>query len=146
MEHLIEPARFLARAATLLRPGGHCFILVPNLESLAIRLCGPKYRYVMPDHLNYFSAGTLVALAKHAPHLEVLATRAMHFNPVVIWRDMRGGTGRVPDAERARLLKRTTALKQKPWMRPVKWLYGVAENALAKRGRADNLVMVLRKK
>src|SRR5262245_18970483 len=29
IEHLVEPAKFLAKAAALLKPGGHCFVLVP---------------------------------------------------------------------------------------------------------------------
>src|SRR3954465_7711114 len=40
LEHLAEPGLYLARAADLLMPGGHCFLLVPNARSLAIRLLG----------------------------------------------------------------------------------------------------------
>src|SRR4030095_9270985 len=49
MEHLTEPRPFLQKAASILKPGGHCFILVPNMNSLAVRLLGPKYRYIFPD-------------------------------------------------------------------------------------------------
>jgi hypothetical protein len=49
-------------------------------------------------------------------------------------------------SERGELLKQTTALKQKPWMRPVKVLYGLTEQALGLIGLADNVVVVLRKK
>src|SRR5439155_14178841 len=59
MEHVVQPKKFLAKAATTLKPSGHCFILVPNLRSLAVRLAGKKYRYLMPDHVNYFTADTL---------------------------------------------------------------------------------------
>ena len=41
LEHLAAPDLFVAQAAELLQPGGHCFILVPNLKSLAIRLLWP---------------------------------------------------------------------------------------------------------
>ena len=50
------------------------------------------------------------------------------------------------NAERGELLKRTTAYKQKAWMKPVKWAYGLTERSLAAFGLADNLVLVLRKK
>lgn len=146
LEHLTGPADFLRQAANLTRPGGHCFVLVPNLGSLAIKVCGPKYRYIMPDHVNYFSAATLRSLAEQTTGFEVVAMRSTHFNPMVIWKDLGGGLARVPDAERVRLLKQTTALKQKPWIKPVKWLYRGVEWILGKAMMADNLVLVLRRR
>ncbi len=145
-EHLEAPRDFLAKAAGLLRPGGHLLALVPNLESLAIRICGVRYRYVMPDHINYFSAHTLRALAATAPALEVIELRTMHFNPVVIWQDWRRLRDRVPDAERARLLQRTTRWKQTGWLQPVRWAYRATEGLLRLGGLADNLVIVLRRR
>jgi len=144
IEHLAEPKRFLEKAHTLLKPGGLCFVLVPNLCSLATRLLGARYRYVYAQHLNYFSGPTLRQLGEHAG-FAVMATRFMHFNPVVIWRDWRGGGRDVSNAERGDLLKQTTALKQEPWVKPVKWLYGLTEKTLGIMGLADNVVVVLRK-
>jgi 2-polyprenyl-3-methyl-5-hydroxy-6-metoxy-1,4-benzoquinol methylase len=144
-EHLAEPKCFLDKAHTMLRPGGLCFVLVPNLRSLAVRLLGAKYRYVYAQHLNYFSATTLGQLGERVG-FEVVATRFMHFNPVVIWQDWRGRGRDVSNAERGELLKQTTALKQKPWLKPVKWLYGVTEKVLGCVGLADNVAVVLRKR
>lgn len=145
IEHLAEPKRFLEQAHTLLKPGGLCFVLVPNLRSLAVRLLGAKYRYVYPQHLNYFSRATLEQLGRTAG-FEVVSTRFTHFNPVVIGQDWRRGGREVSNAERGELLQRTTALKQKSWLRPVKWLYGLCEKALGAAGLADNVVVVLRKR
>lgn len=144
-EHLAEPKRFLEKAHSMLKPCGLCIVLVPNLRSLAVRLLGAKYRYVYLQHLNYFSAQTLRQLGKRVG-FEVVATRFMHFNPVVIWQDWRGGGREVSNAERGELLKQTTALKQKPWLKPVKALYGLTEKALGAVGLADNVVVVLRKR
>ncbi|MSU59916.1 MAG: class I SAM-dependent methyltransferase [Pedosphaera sp.] len=144
-EHLAEPKKFLTQAHALLKPDGLCFVLVPNLRSLAVRLLGPKYRYVYPQHLNYFSADTLSRLGEGSG-FEIVATRFTHFNPVVIWQDWRGGGREVSNVERGELLKRTTALKQKPWLKPVKWGYALAEKSLAALGLADNVALVLRKK
>lgn len=146
LEHLVDVRAFLARAARLLAPGGHCFVLVPNLHSLAHRLCGPRYRYVMPDHVNYFSPETLQALARREPEFEVRCLRSTHFNPIVIAQDLRGRDARVPDAERARLLQRTTRLKQNPWLKPAHVLYRGAERFLGAFLLADNLVLVLRRR
>lgn len=146
LEHLTRPADFLRQAADLLPAGGHCFVLVPNLGSLAVKVCGPKYRYIMPDHVNYFSAATLRSLAEQTAGFEVVALRSTHFNPMVIWKDLRGGLARVSDEDRVRLLKQTTALKQKPWLKPVKWLYRGVESLLGKAMLADNLVIVLRRR
>lgn len=143
-EHLAEPRRFLEKAHALLKPGGLCFVLVPNLRSLAVWLLGAKYRYVYAQHLNYFSAATLGRLGEHAG-FEVMATRFTHFNPVVIWQDWRGRGRDVSNAERGALLKQTTALKQKPWMKPIKALYGLTEIVLGSLGLADNVVVIFRK-
>ena len=89
MEHLAEPKRFLEKAHCLLKPNGLCFVLAPNFRSLAVRLLGAQYRYVYPQHLNYFTAQTLARLV--APRFEVIETRFTHFNPIVIWQDWQGG-------------------------------------------------------
>ena len=95
--------------------------------------------------MKYFSVSTLGRLGERAG-FEVVATRYTHFNPVVIWQDWRGEGREVSNAERGELLKQTTALKQKPWMKPVKLLYGLTEKVLSILGLADNVVVVLRKK
>lgn len=144
-EHLAEPKKFLLQIHAALKPGGLCFVLVPNLRSLAVRLLGAKYRYVYAQHLNYFSAATLGRLGERTG-FGVVATRFMHFNPVVIWQDWRGRGRDISNAERGALLKQTTALKQKRWMKPVKLLYGLTEKVLGSMGLADNVVVVLRKR
>ncbi len=143
LEHLAEPKRFLEKAHAILKLGGLCFVLVPNCKSLALRLLGAKYRYVYPQHLNYFTAETLLCLG--SDKFAAMETHFTHFNPVVIWQDWRSGGGEVSNAERGELLKRTTAYKQKAWMKPAKALYGLVEKSLATFGLADNLVVVLRK-
>lgn len=146
LEHVPEPGRFLTKAARVLEPGGHCFVLVPNLGSLAFRTLGARYRYAMPEHLNYFSAATLRALVAREPALELERLTTTHFNPLVLWEDWRrGGRARVADADRARLLERTTHWKRRPWLAPARWLYGAGEAALRPGGLADNLVAVLRR-
>ncbi len=145
MEHLIEPSKFLRKAASLLKPGGHCFILVPNMKSLAVRFLGAKYRYIFPQHVNYFAVATLEKFSL-TEDFEIAARGSMHFNPIVIWQDFRGKGGFVPDEERAALLKRTTAYKQNPAMKPVKFFYRFTEKILGSLNLADNLFVVLRKK
>lgn len=145
LEHLAAPRHFLDRAHALLKPGGVCVALTPNLQSLAARLLGVKYRYVYPQHLNYFSAQTLAQLGQ-AVGFEIVATHFSHFNPVVVWQDWRQGEREVSNAERGELLKQTTALKQKPWLKPVKWFYGLTERVLGSVGLADNVVVIFRKK
>jgi 2-polyprenyl-3-methyl-5-hydroxy-6-metoxy-1,4-benzoquinol methylase len=143
IEHLAEPKQFLEKAHALLKPGGLCFVLVPNFKSLAVRLLGAQYRYVYEQHLNYFTAHTLTALC--APRFDVIESCFTHFNPLVIWQDWRGGGREVSNAERGELLKRTTAYKQKPWIKPAKALYSLAEKSLGALGVADNLMVVLKK-
>jgi 2-polyprenyl-3-methyl-5-hydroxy-6-metoxy-1,4-benzoquinol methylase len=144
LEHLAAPGQFLAKAASVLKPGGLCFVLVPNMRSLAARVLGERYRYIYPQHLNYFTRATLTKLVE--AHFAVIRLRTTHFNPIVVWQDWRGEGGEVSNRERAQLLQRTTAYKQSPWLKPVKTLYALAERALGALSLADNLAVVLRRR
>ena len=144
LEHLAEPKRFLQKAHALLKPDGLCFVLVPNLSSLAVRVLGAKYRYVYPQHLNYFTARTLRKFVE--PQFTCVEVRTTHFNPIVIWQDFRNQGRDVSNVERAELLKRTTRYKQSPAMKPVKVLYRATEKILGSLKLADNLAVVLRKR
>ena len=126
--------------------GGFCFVLVPNVQSLAIRFLGTRYRYIMAEHLNYFTADTLQRLVAHEHLWSVVALRTTHFNPIVIWQDWRRARERVPDSERAQLLRKTTAWKQSIVLSPARLLYGAVEGCLRRIGLADNLVIVLRRR
>jgi 2-polyprenyl-3-methyl-5-hydroxy-6-metoxy-1,4-benzoquinol methylase len=144
LEHLAEPKRFIERAASLLKPDGLCFVLVPNMHSLAVRLIGARYRYIYPQHLNYFTRATLSKLV--ANWFLPVEFRSTHFNPIVIWQDWRVRGAEVSNEQRGELLKRTTAYKQNPLLKPVKGIYKLTEATLGSLNLADNLAAVLRKK
>jgi ubiquinone/menaquinone biosynthesis C-methylase UbiE len=143
VEHLCEPKPFLEKAAGILNSGGYCFILVPNLESLAVRLLGRKYRYILPQHVNYFSIATLRHLVESQPGFRIVATASTHFNPLVIVQDWRQAGRLVRDEDRAKLLQRTTRYKRKLALRPLRWALGGLERLLGRLNLADNLVIVL---
>ena len=145
IEHLASPGEFLKKAASLLQPSGLCFILVPNLRSLAVRLLGSKYRYIFPQHVNYFTPSTLKHFTGNAADLRVIYAGSTHFNPLVIWQDWKGKGQFVPDEARAGLLKRTTAYKQNPALKPIKLGLAGVEAALGRLNLADNLAVVLQK-
>jgi 2-polyprenyl-3-methyl-5-hydroxy-6-metoxy-1,4-benzoquinol methylase len=144
MEHLSNPKLFLKKAASILKPGGCCFILTPNMDSLAIWLLGAKYRYIFAEHLNYFSPKTMKTFLEL--EFAVAGIKSTHFNPLVIWQDFHGGEREIPRAERVKLLKRTTGYKQSPWMLPIKVAYRATEVALGTFSMADNVAIVGRKK
>jgi 2-polyprenyl-3-methyl-5-hydroxy-6-metoxy-1,4-benzoquinol methylase len=139
LEHLAEPGAFLDKARSLLKPGGFCFVLVPNMQSLAARFLGARYRYLYPQHLNYFTRATLTKLV--ARRLNILELRSTHFNPVVLWQDWRGSGAEVSNRERALLLQRTTAFKQDPRLKILRVLYRLTEAALGALILADNLAL-----
>ena len=144
VEHLLEPQSFLAKAWSVLKPGGLCFVLVPNLKSLAARSLGARYRYVYPQHLNYFTKATLAKLVEK--WFAVVECRSTHFNPIVIWQDWRGGGKDISNHDRAALLQRTTSYKQNPALKPVKALYKLTEKTLGALTLAGNLMVVLRRR
>jgi len=141
-EHLVYPRPFLEKAASILKPCAFCFILVPNFRSLATRVLGARYRYILPQHVNYFTASTLRTICSKFFKVESITTT--HFNPIVILKDLKSSEP-TADADRAQLLKRTTALKQSVAMSPIHALYTASESILSQLMLADNLVAVLRK-
>jgi 2-polyprenyl-3-methyl-5-hydroxy-6-metoxy-1,4-benzoquinol methylase len=144
LEHLVEPRAFLRKVWGILEAGGLCIALVPNMKSLAARFLGMRYRYIYPQHLNYFTRATLTRLASE--RFEIVESRSMHFNPIVIWQDWRRGGAEVSNSQRAQLLQRTTSYKQNRWLKPLKGLYRVTERLLGLLTLADNVALVLRKK
>jgi 2-polyprenyl-3-methyl-5-hydroxy-6-metoxy-1,4-benzoquinol methylase len=145
LEHLANPRLFLSQTASILESAGLCFILVPNFRSLAVRLLGAKYRYILPQHVNYFTSATLARLVKREPRLRLVYSGSSHFNPLVILQDWKRGGGPVSDEERAKLLKRTTGYKQNQAMWPIKVALAAVEAVLVRLNLADNIVVVLQK-
>lgn len=143
MEHLSQPKAFLKKAASILKPGGLCFILTPNMSSLAVRLIGAKYRYIFSEHLNYFTPQTMRTFA--ASEFTVVDMKSTHFNPIVIWQDFRGGERAISREERVKLLKRTTGYKQSKALLPIKAAYHATQTVLGKFFLADNVAVVGRK-
>jgi 2-polyprenyl-3-methyl-5-hydroxy-6-metoxy-1,4-benzoquinol methylase len=143
VEHLVHPRSFLQKAESVLKPGGYCFVLVPNFESLATRVLGARYRYILPQHVNYFTFKTLSTLCSRVFEIEKITST--HFNPLVILQDRRRSES-VAEADRATLLKKTTAMKQNRALYPIRVAYRSAEWLLGRWMLADNLVAVLRKR
>lgn len=143
LEHLLSPADYLLQAHKLLAPGGLVFVVVPNVRSLALRILGRRYRYVMSEHVNYFSTRTLTRLFES--QFTPLRLTTSHFNPLVILQDSIRKSAPKP-AERAQLLNRTNAMKERLAFKPLYACYKFAECLLAPAGLADNIMAVFRKK
>ena len=64
-EHMQKPAKTLARAHELLKPGGIVAIALPNSESLQARLFGRHWFHLdIPRHYTHFTTTSLVTLLK----------------------------------------------------------------------------------
>ena len=60
LEHTLDPRAEIAAAATVLRPGGHLVIEVPDPESWVGRVLGPLWiPWFQPQHLHFVSVGNL---------------------------------------------------------------------------------------
>jgi 2-polyprenyl-3-methyl-5-hydroxy-6-metoxy-1,4-benzoquinol methylase len=143
LEHLLCPREFVEKAISLLKPAGRCFILVPNIRSLAFRLLRENYRYVLDQHLNYFALRTLRRIIPQAS-FEIYAS-TMHFNPVVILQDLRR-TKEPTDQDRAALLVKTNRLKANRWLSPVALAYRACEALLHTCHLGDNILLIIEKR
>jgi SAM-dependent methyltransferase len=62
IEHLVDPAGFVAKARRATRTGGVIFVCTPNVESIAARVLRRWWWSVLPGHVCYFSPATLARL------------------------------------------------------------------------------------
>jgi SAM-dependent methyltransferase len=96
LEHVSDPAEFLAAVTQLAAPGALIVIEVPNVAGWSARLKGPHWHYYTVDHVSYFRPLDLHRLAGRLG-LEVLATRGyQHFSypQDVPWKDaIKGALG-----------------------------------------------------
>jgi 2-polyprenyl-3-methyl-5-hydroxy-6-metoxy-1,4-benzoquinol methylase len=78
IEHLVDPGRFLAQVASVLRPGGVLGVKTPNLDCPEARVFGPHYHSLKREHLSFFSADSLTAAARAAGLEPMHVTTASH--------------------------------------------------------------------
>ena len=65
LEHEKQPRAVLQRARACLKPGGSVYVRVPDYGSINRRVMGVRWcGFRFPDHVNYFSEGTLKRLAE----------------------------------------------------------------------------------
>jgi len=66
IEHVPNPSRFIARAESLLAPGGLVYLTTPNFDSLARRVLQHDWRTIHFEHLSYFNERSLSTLVRGA--------------------------------------------------------------------------------
>jgi len=67
LEHCADPAAAVRNVRSLLKPGGHAIISVPNNECEGLRRSGPAWRWLdVPRHLNFFTGPSLMKLCMGA--------------------------------------------------------------------------------
>jgi 2-polyprenyl-3-methyl-5-hydroxy-6-metoxy-1,4-benzoquinol methylase len=59
IEHVSDPAAELARSFELLKPGGIIAVHTMDIESVAARLLGQRWPWLMDMHVHYFSRRTM---------------------------------------------------------------------------------------
>jgi SAM-dependent methyltransferase len=97
LEHLPRPSDALARAATLLAPGGVLVVAVPNSDSLQARAFGDRWLALdLPRHLVHLPARALIARLEE---LGLRITRTSHLRGgQVVFGWLHGLVGALPGA------------------------------------------------
>jgi SAM-dependent methyltransferase len=68
IEHLPDPRATLGEVRRILRPGGLCSVVTPDVGSLAARVLGSRWeeKQKMPEHIYFFSRRSLTRLLDEA--------------------------------------------------------------------------------
>ncbi len=64
IEHLDDPAGELEASFKLLKPGGYLAVHTMDIDSLAARLLGERWPWLMDMHIHYFSQDTLAQMLR----------------------------------------------------------------------------------
>ncbi len=62
IEHIPDVHAFVELVSSVLRPGGHLYLRMPNWDSWSRRLFGDRWPDNMAEHLHHFSAGSMERL------------------------------------------------------------------------------------
>lgn len=62
IEHVLDPATFVAACTRVLAPGGMLVLTTPKFDSFLAKLMGRYWYCIFPAHLHYFSTKSLVTL------------------------------------------------------------------------------------
>jgi SAM-dependent methyltransferase len=127
LEHLPDPRRAVAEAASRLLPGGILVIAVPNLSSLQARAFGPKWLHLdLPRHLVHMPADNL--LSELSTHGLVVTKVSYLRGGQIFFGWLHGLVGCLPGSlDLYQAIRRTTA-QERPSRR---WAAGIAAVALA---------------
>jgi 2-polyprenyl-3-methyl-5-hydroxy-6-metoxy-1,4-benzoquinol methylase len=86
LEHVAEPVEFLEKVNRLCAPGALIVIEVPNVAGLHARLKGRRWHYYKVDHVGYFSARHLIAVAERLGWRVLDVKGYQHFShPQGVW-------------------------------------------------------------
>jgi SAM-dependent methyltransferase len=87
IEHLNDPAGFVAEVHRILAPGGRFLVTTPNISGFQARLFGSRWRSAIFDHLYLFSIKTLSRL---------LTEKGFTVEGVLTWGGLAAGTAPAP--------------------------------------------------
>jgi 2-polyprenyl-3-methyl-5-hydroxy-6-metoxy-1,4-benzoquinol methylase len=87
IEHLNDPAGFIAEVRRVLKPRGRFFVTTPNITGFQARLFRNRWRSAIFDHLYLFSIKTLSAL---------LGREGFCIERVITWGGLAAGTAPAP--------------------------------------------------
>ena len=66
LEHFPKPFEALTNMYRLLKPGGTLFFTIPDLNAICLANCIPGYRFLLPEHLYFFSKSSIGKFLKNA--------------------------------------------------------------------------------
>jgi 2-polyprenyl-3-methyl-5-hydroxy-6-metoxy-1,4-benzoquinol methylase len=109
MEHVPDPQTQAELLARVVRPGGWVYITTPNFGSLTRRVLHDRWRVISyPEHLTYFTPGTLTATLRRAGLRAVeIRTSGLSVSDLIAGRAASGSNpGRIDTSVRSALGRR----------------------------------------
>jgi len=146
LEHVPDPYQCIVESFRILRKGGILIFSVPSVESLMVRLLKTHYRYIVPEHLYYFSQRAIRRILSRVG-FSVLKLESKGFDFFPFFEDLKGKPANEINTSHAVIAERSFVSKtKKSWVfKPLKYAHSAFQWCLTRMNLGENWYAYARK-